>query len=83
MAEFNQDNVIRAHLQDWIQLLEERLDYPKNSWKRQQDLNQELSDAQKRLQAIERRSFRPRNQTFDTRPGARWSSTGTSPLASK
>ena len=65
MAEFNQDNSIRNHLQEWIQLLEERLNNPKNTWKRCQDLNQDLAEAHQRLQLIERKSSRARTRTLD------------------
>ena len=58
MAEIDQKETLRAHLNELIQELERKLSNPKNTWKREQDLNQDLSEAQKRLRSIERLSNR-------------------------
>lgn len=54
MTDFNHESTILMHLQDLVTQLEFKLNYPKNTPKRRENLKQQLNDAHKRLEELKR-----------------------------
>ncbi len=75
----DREPVIQIYLRDLILELEQKLEYPKNSWKRQEDLKAQIADAEKRLRFITRKKRSSRrssdgdrsDQTRSQRPMSR------------
>ena len=51
----DREPVIPMYLRDLILELEQKLENPKNSWKRQEDLKEQIADAEKRLSFVTRK----------------------------
>lgn len=54
----DRESAIQLHLLEWLQTLELRLANPKNNWKRREEIQSQIDDAQKRLAAVTRRDKR-------------------------
>ena len=52
----NQDFMIYRHLENLIDELERKLAFPKNDWRRREQLQAEIADAQKRLAVVSGRN---------------------------
>lgn len=52
----NQDSTIIRHLENLIEELERKLAFPKNDWRRREQLQAEIADAQKRLAVVSGRN---------------------------
>lgn len=64
------ESAIQLHLQEWLETLERRLANPKNNWKRLQEIQSEIDDAQKRLAAVQRRDKRfSKRRSYEPRDG--------------
>lgn len=50
----DQTPVIQMHLQELLQELDRKLTNPKNTWKRREDIQADIVDAQKRLAVVAR-----------------------------
>ena len=48
----NQDSMIVKYLMNLIEQLERKLAYPKNTWKRREELQAEIAEAKQRLEAV-------------------------------
>ncbi len=55
---------IEKYLKDLLDSLEKRLQNPKNTWKRREDLKDEIRDVQKRLNSI-RPAYQSDRPSFD------------------
>ncbi|MCM1984414.1 hypothetical protein [Lyngbya confervoides] len=56
--DFHQDQIIRGYLHNLVQELELKLHYPRNDWRRREELLEQVADAKDRLAAFEARSAR-------------------------